>query len=98
MLHRSFQRPAITAQMLILQTLSNYVKILHHIKQTLTHAFPSPTQYKQKADAAENRNRTSESEESHSYAMIKYCLQTFIYQKSICNSETTVKNLPQTRN
>lgn len=31
------------------------------------------------------RNRTSESEESHSYAVIKYCLQTFIYQKSICN-------------
>lgn len=40
MLHRSFQRPAITAQTIILQTLSNYVKIPLHVKQTLTHAFP----------------------------------------------------------
>lgn len=54
-------------------------------KANFNSCFPSPTQYKQKAATAEYRNRTSESEGSHSYPMIKYCLQTFIYQKSICN-------------
>lgn len=39
MLHSFFQRPAIIAQTVILQTLSGYVKI-PLMNQTLNHAFP----------------------------------------------------------
>lgn len=53
MLHRSFQRPAINAQMLNFAITFKLCKNPSSYKANFNSCFPSPTQYKQKAATAE---------------------------------------------